>query len=456
MTQLIADKLTQDPRLKEGKRLILEAVNAYKKQLTKVRAADPEKTLSYQALLNAFTACRGLPLFYPYIGSGLGHGALVELADGSVKYDFITGIGVHYMGHSDDALISAALDAAVQDTVMQGNLQQNREGLELCETLLKASGMDHCFLTTSGAMANENALKLVLQKRSPASRLLAFDHCFSGRTWALSQITDKPSFREGLPLSLAVDYLPFYDADHPEESLSKTLQYLETYTSRYPKQHAALICELIQGEGGFYSGSSAFFRKLFERCRALGIAVIADEVQSFGRTSALFAYQHFGVADLIDVATVGKLLQVCATLFRKEYCPKAGLLSQTFTGSTSSLRAGQTILKQLLEGNFLGQEGQNNALGDYFRQKLEQLKKREPGLIEGPFGIGSMVAFTPFKGDSTRVADYLQRLFNAGVMAFTAGSQPTRVRFLLPVGSLSFRDLDEAFPLIESTLRSSP
>ena len=69
---------------------------------------------------------------------------------------------------------------------MQGNLQQNVETESLVRTLLDAANrkgafFKHCFLTTSGAMANENALKLIFQKKSPASRILAFEGCFAGR-----------------------------------------------------------------------------------------------------------------------------------------------------------------------------------------------------------------------------------------------------------------------------------
>ena len=141
----------------------------------------------------------------------------MELADGSVKYDMISGIGVHYLGHSHPALIAAGVDAAIRDTVMQGNLQQNVESVAMSQTLLDLANrgekrLTHCFLTTSGSMANENSLKIILQKQTPASRVLAFEHAFAGRTLAMSMITDKASFRTGLPKVLDVDYLPFWDS----------------------------------------------------------------------------------------------------------------------------------------------------------------------------------------------------------------------------------------------------
>ena len=104
---------------------------------------------------------------------------MVELLDGSVKYDFITGIGVHYMGHSHPEILDASIDAALEDTVMQGNLQASPIGTEVSKLFLQAarrkgSKLEYCFLTSSGAMANENALKVIFQKKATANRFLAF------------------------------------------------------------------------------------------------------------------------------------------------------------------------------------------------------------------------------------------------------------------------------------------
>ncbi|MEQ1843399.1 MAG: aminotransferase class III-fold pyridoxal phosphate-dependent enzyme, partial [Verrucomicrobiales bacterium] len=376
-------------------------------------------------------------LFFPYLGSGIGNGALVELADGSVKYDFISGIGVHHFGHSHPALVAACLDAALGDTVMQGNLQQNRDSVELSERLLAAardigSGFDHCFLTSTGVMAGENALKVAFQKKAPANRVLAFEHCFAGRTITFSQITDKAAYRQGVPLTLPVDYVPFYDPKNP----GAALQVLNDHLSRYPNQHAAMIFELVQGEGGFHVGDRDFFRGLMERCRAAGVAVLVDEVQTFARTESLFATQHFGVGDLVDIIWIGKASQVCATLFRKDWAPAPGLLSQTFTASSAAIAAGNVIIRELLEGKYFGPKGKIARWHHWLVERLGQLAAEDPGLVSGPYGLGAMVAFTPYGGDPKKVTHLVKTLFQRGVMTFIAGSFPMRVRFLLPVGGL--------------------
>ena len=82
---------------------------------------------------------RGRPLFYSAIFSGLGNGPLAELIDGSIKYDFITGIGTHFFGHSDLDLVGCAVEAASKNVVMQGNLQSSPEVKDFLETILSTT-----------------------------------------------------------------------------------------------------------------------------------------------------------------------------------------------------------------------------------------------------------------------------------------------------------------------------
>lgn len=452
-SQLMAKALANDPRVIEAKRLFLNALLDHQEQLTTIRAPDPALKQSYHDLISLFNQYRGGNLYYPFIGSGFGHGALVELLDGSVKYDMISGIGPHYLGHCHPSLVKSSLDAALSDTIMQGNLQQNIDTVQLCELLIKASKLDHCILSSSGAMANENALKIAFQKKSPANRIIAFDHCFAGRTLALSQITDKPSYREGLPTNILVDYIPFFNYLEPEESIYQATKALKAHLERYPKQHAALFCELVQGEGGIYPGSQAFFRSILQIARDHDIAIIFDEVQSFGRTPELFAFQYFKLEEYADIVTIGKLSQVCATLYKNPFKTRQGLISQTFIGSTSAIQASKTIIEFLIEEDFFGPTGKIVKIHQSFVDHFENLKNRYPGFLSGPYGIGAMIAFTPFDGESKRTAKFAQDLFEEGVISFTAGSNPTRIRFLPPVGALTIHDIDQIMHVVEKVLQ---
>jgi acetylornithine aminotransferase len=436
---------------------LLSALAEQQRKLTGVRPADPERKMSYAEAIKRFGELRGGTLYYPYLGSGIGRGPLVELADGSVKYDMISGIGVHYLGHSHPAMVEAGIDAALRDTVMQGNLEQGIESLRLSETLVGMAGgngsrISHCFLTTSGAMANENALKLAFQKRSPASRVLAFGGAFAGRTMALSQITDKAAYRAGLPNVLPVDYVSFFDSARPGESIEASLGQLRKHLARFPGQHAAMCFELVQGEGGYYAGSREFFVALMDELKAQGIAIWADEVQTFGRLSRPFAFQHFGLESYVDIVTVGKLTQLCATLFVDDYKPKPGLITQTFTGSTSAIYAAQVILDAMRNGDFFGTDGRIARLSRHFVGRLEAIAGRHPQWLRGPFGVGAMIAFTVFDGGEETTKKLLQALFDAGVIGFIAGAAPARVRFLLPVGNVTDADIDAACDILEKTL----
>lgn len=449
---LAASSLFGDQRIQQAKKLIIEAVQEHCQKITNVRPPVPSLKKTYEEALHSLEQKRGMPLWFPFLGSGIGNGPLVELLDGSVKYDFINGIGPHYFGHSHPLMIEACLDSAICDTVMQGHLQQNQDSFELITLLCSLAKMDHCFLSSSGAMANENGLKIVFQKRSPAYRVLAFDHCFAGRTLTLAQITDKPSFREGLPQNVYVDYVPFYDSNHPEESTQNALDTLKRYLVQHPKEYAVMIFELIQGENGFYVGSKEFFTSLMNVLKENNISIFVDEIQTFGRTPSLFAFQYFGLEPYVDIVTIGKLSQVCATLFNHAHQPRPGLLSQTFTSSTSAIRSCQAILHFLVHGNFYGENGKIAQLHHHFIKKLKEIAERHPHFIHGPFGLGGMIAFTPFDGDAKRTKDLVLALFHNGVISFVAGSNPTRIRFLMPVGVVTTKDIDAVCEIIETTM----
>lgn len=457
MQELIADGFTRDLKVEESIQNLLEALKNHKSKLTDVKPSQGERQKSYEDFIRDFSQVRGGNLFYPYVGSGIGNGVFVELLDGSVKYDFIIGIGVHLLGHSHSKVVEACLRASLEDSVMFGHLQQNAATARFSKKLLNAANAKgakfaHCFLSSTGVMADENAFKVAFQKKFPRDRVLAFEKCFMGRTLALSQVTDKPAFRDGLPVNVKVDYVPYFDPSKPAESTDKALYTLKKHLSRYPNQHALMAFELIQGEGGFNQGTREFFVMLMEKLKKNDVAVLVDEVQTFGRTTELFAFQLFGLDALVDLVAVGKASQVCATLFTEEFKPRPGLLSQTFISSASAVAAGEVVLDELLKGNYYGAHGKNQRIFDYISKKLSEVESRHPGLCVGPYGTGGMVAFTPFGGDQAKVTKFIHALFNNGVMGFVAGSNPTRARFLLPVGAVENRHIDAAIQIVEDTL----
>jgi 4-aminobutyrate aminotransferase-like enzyme len=443
-------------------------VRARSAQITGVRGPTSELKESYEALMKRAAEVRGRGLLYPYIGSGVGNGALVELGDGSVKWDMICGIGVNFFGHSDPELIAAALRGSLDDTLKQGNLQTSWEPFEFCETLLneakKGSRLKHAYVSTSGAMANENAVKLCYQKHAPASRVIAFRDCFMGRSVTMSQIGDAAGNRQGLPLSTLVDYMPFYDpvaaaamgkARYIDGAVAKLREYIE----RYPKQHACFIFELIQGEGGFNVGDRDFFKALMEVCKANKIAVWDDEIQTWGRLPTMFAYEYFGLGEYVDVFCVGKMTQACVTLFTEEYNPQPGLLSGTFVGEGPSFRVGQRVIERLRDGAYYGENGAIARHFARFREQVKSLAAKHPewfpkvSEIEDIVGgLGGMMRFTPFGGKKDKVNRACKTIFEEGVVLFYAGHGPYHLRVLPPLGVMREDDWPMVFECIERGL----
>lgn len=458
MSNLAAEQLHTDPRLAQARQLIADAVAEAQQSLDQPKAADPARAQAYQEHLEAFAKLRGGALPIPYLGSGLGRGALVELLDGSVKYDMICGIGVHGLGHSDPGLMTAGLDGALADAVMQGNLQQNVESASLCDDLVEracryGAKLEHCFLTTSGSMANDNALKLVFQKHAPADRMMVFSKCFTGRTLAMASMTDKAAYRDGLPESVKVGYLPFYKPEDKQKSISSTISHLDNHIQRYAGRVAGVMFEMIQGEGGYNPGDAEYFSAVMSRCKEHGLAVWVDEIQSFGRTTKPFAFQHYGLDEYVDVVSVGKMTQVCATLFTGDYNPRPGLISQTFTGASSQIFAAREVLRRLDEEMVFGDAGLNMAYRRRFAEQLEAIHQRHPDKLGAKlYGEGTMIGFEVFSGDAAKTKAVMSRLYDLGVISFLCGGDPLRLRFLPPVMVMDPSDVSAVCALLEQAI----
>jgi 4-aminobutyrate aminotransferase-like enzyme len=150
-----------------------------------------------------------------------------------------------------------------------------------------------------------------------------------------------------------------------------------------------------------------WYVQVFEAARKAGMAIWADEIQTFGRTGELFAFQKLGLAEYMDVVTVGKMLQACMVLFTDEYNPKPGLVSGTFSGSTVALRTGRRTLELLRDQGYLGEGGKIANLSQRFERGLASI----PGLGAPVRAIGGMIAFQPGKGSADEVKALHLKLF---------------------------------------------
>ena len=448
---------------------LVDQVSEHNNTISDVRAPKPELKESFKAMMDRCAAVKGKGLMYPSLGSGAGNGALVEMADGSVKWDMLTGIGVHFLGHGHPKVIKAQLVAGINESTKHGNLQTNFGAYEFGEKLIqlasRGSNLKHAFMTTSGAMANEGALKVCYQKHAPASRVIAFENCFMGRSVTMAQIGDSAGGRQGIPLSTQVDYMPFWNdakiAEMGGESkfIDASVAQLQKLITRYPRQYACFIFELVQGEGGFNVAKRDYFKALMDVCRDNNVAIWDDEIQSFGRTQQMFAYEMYDLGEYVDVFCVGKMTQACATLFTEKYNPKPGLLSGTFTGSTTDFTVGSLLLDELDKGDFYGPKGKFAIHHAEFRSQVSKLIEKHPdwfpdapGTVDLIGGVGGMMKFTPFGGDKAKVGKVCRHAYNEGVICFYCGHGPFHVRMLPPMPVMKMEDWPRVFECLERAM----
>ena len=402
----------------------------------------------YDQTLRRISELRGRPLFYPYLGSGAGRGPFVQLADGSVKLDFTSGIGAHILGHSHPEMIRSGLKGALEDIVMQGHLQANAVYARLMEKVIQIAGrrspLSQGWICPSGSMANENALKIIRQKKSGARYVLAFDGAFAGRTGLMLEITDSPKAREGLPLygdALRVPWTP----ENPDRALSV----MKKHWAEKGSQISSFVVEFMQGDGGYRLAPRSFFLPLFQFCREKGMAVWADEVQTFARSGEFFAFEKLNLGEYLDVCTIGKSLQLSMTLWRKEYNPAPGLVSGTFASSSSGLHCALAVL-DFLDGGFMGPEGKIEKIYKSWTGRLKKLESK--GLVSDIEGWGLMVGVTALRGREAEVRRLLQDLFQKGLIVFLCGKgDDTRLRFLIPA-VVEEEHLDQAAHILERAL----
>ncbi len=448
-------KIKSDAKVQKLLDEVAQTITAHNQKITGPREASPEYKMEYEDLLKRVERFRGRPLFYPYIGSGAGQGPYVELEDGSVKLDLINGIGIHIMGHGHPRLVRACLSGAMSDIVMQGHLQINQDYLKMGEKLVtlagKKSKLKHAWLSTCGTIANENALKLARQKTTPARMIISMKNAFAGRSTMMAEITDNPEYKQGLPEYNEVLRIPYYDAKDPR-SKETSFTKLKEHVAKNEKNIAAFAFEPMLGEGGYYYAPREFFIPMLEFCKEKGIAVWADEVQTFCRTGELFAFETLDIGNYLDLCTIAKTAQSAATLYTAEYNPKPGLIAGTFASSTVSLQAGMAIIDELVEGNYFGKNGKIQKIHTSFVKMLNELNETTcKGLLQDAGGLGLMIAVTPLDGSKEKVMELLKILFKNGLMVFNCGKGPHRLRFLIPA-IMQENDIQVARHILEKSI----
>jgi 4-aminobutyrate aminotransferase-like enzyme len=165
----------------------------------------------------------------------------------------------------------------------------------------------------------------------------------------------------------------------------------------------------------------------------------------------MFAFETLNIGEYIDLCTIAKTAQLGATFYTEEYNPKPGLVAGTFSGATVSMTTGMEIVEMMQEG-FLGPQGRVQKIHQRFVSGLNRLNETTcPGKAQDAGGMGLMIAFTPFDGKKEQVDALLKKMFQKGLIAFSCGKDPVRVRFLVPA-IIHDEEIDVALKIVEECL----
>ena len=266
--------------------------------------------------------------------------------ENGVEYlDLYSGHGVISIGHSHPDYVNR-LKEQLDKIGFYSNAIQNPLQVELAKKLGELSGYEDysLFLCSSGAEANENALKLA-SFHTEKSRIIAFENSFHGRTSAAVAATDNKKIVAPMNAQQSVTFLPLNKIEMVEKELEKG-------------DVCCVIIEGIQGVGGLDEGTTDFFQALELACEKHDVVLILDEVQSgYGRSGKFFAHQYHDIKpDIISIAKgMGNGFPIGGILISPKIKASFGLLGTTFGGSHLSCAAGiavlETIEKEKLQEN---------------------------------------------------------------------------------------------------------
>lgn len=358
-----------------------------------------------------------------------GDGARVWDADGREYVDCATGHGVAILGHGHPRVLAAVREQAARLITCSEAFYNDRRAELEAELVSLAPWARRVFLCNSGTEAVEAAIKFArLVTGRPG--IVAARNGFHGRTMGALSATWRPEYRRPFePLVPGFVHVPFNQPEALEEAVGP--------------QTAAVILEVVQGEGGVHVGDGEFLRRAQDLCRQHGALLVLDEIQTgLGRTGRILACEHYGLEpDMVCLAKgLGGGLPMGAVLLgeRVGRLPPA-VHGSTFGGNPLACAAALAVLKVLREERLPERAAE---LGAFFLERLHAL--RSP-LVRDVRGLGLMVGVELRR----RARPYLRALVQKGVLALPAG--PLVLRFLPPL-TIAREDLEFVAKKLEEVL----
>jgi 4-aminobutyrate aminotransferase/(S)-3-amino-2-methylpropionate transaminase len=388
---------------------------------------------------------------FNYATAAKASGATITDADGRELIDFAGGIGVVNAGHCPPPVVKAIQEQAAKFLHVSFNVASYEPYIALCErlnALLPHGGPTKTLLVSTGAEAVENAIKIARQA-TKRSGVLCFTDAFHGRTMMAMTLTSKVGYKPDCgPFAPEVyrtqypNYFRFGAGRSEAEFAQAELHRLEelTHNTVAPNELAAIIIEVVQGEGGFNVAPEAYLHGLRAFCDKHGIMLIFDEVQAgFGRTGAWSAYEHFGV--IPDLSTwaksLGSGMPIAAVMGKAEIMDKAGpsSIGGTYIGNPVSCAAALATLDYMEEIDI---NAKGRHVGEVIRKRFEKMKAKH-SCIGDVRGLGAMMAmeFNVDRDPMRPDADTCTKLMNAcakrDLVVITAGTDKNVIRVLSPL-----------------------
>ena len=355
------------------------------------------------------------------------------------KYlDFVGGWAVTSLGHSPE-VIAAALEKQCRKLVNASPSFYNASMIKFAQLLTSISCFDRVFFASSGAEANESAIKLARKHGAlhlnGAFEIITATNSFHGRTLATMSASGKKKW-EALfePKVPGFIHVPLNDADALQAAITENT--------------CAIMLEPVQGEGGVFAADPAYMKMIRQICNEKKLLMLVDEVQTgLGRTGKLFAYEHHGVEpDVMTLAKgIGGGFPLSAMLAKEEFnLFEAGDQGGTYSGQPLAMEVGYAVVNEILEKNLT-----ENALrqGEYLNAQLQTIKAAFD--LRNIRGTGLLTAFDlPVEKGGEIVAQCLQN----GLLVNSP--HPSMIRLMPPL-IVTKSDIDDMMKILASVLATA-
>ena len=363
-----------------------------------------------------------------------GKGSFLYSTNGEKYLDFIQGIAVNSLGHTNSHLVKA-INKQSKKLWHVSNAFIIPEGEKLAARLSKKSFADFVIFQNSGAEATEAAIKVARRYfysigQPKKNRILCVKNSFHGRTLATIYASGSKKMTEGFgPKVDGFDHFEF--GDH--KSLKKSI------TNRT----AAIMVETIMGEGGIKVIPDWCLKGLRKICNEKKILLILDEVQcGIGRSGNFFAFEGSNIKpDIVPIAKgIGGGFPLGAVLMSKKVASgmTAGTHGSTFGGNPLAMSVGNAVLDQIFKEGFLTNV---KKLSKYFHLELNKLKNEFPKVVKEVRGVGLLIGLQ-LHNDQTK---FIQKLIENKLLTIRAAENVIRI---LPPLNVKKQEIDLSIKII--------